>query len=150
VCWKPCSSCWSFHLLREEFLSALIHSTLSGSPYRSFSARLRPVQERWRNDAGSRASLHRPHRAAPPATGWMRHAAVSEDASACACTGRAHFSVKPTPGLWPAEPHTAVSAPRRDEHPSAAPCRFLRLPDGHTRHVSQGTTAACTVRRFAP
>jgi hypothetical protein len=37
VCWKPCSSCWSFHLLREEFLSAPIHSPLSGSPYRSFS-----------------------------------------------------------------------------------------------------------------
>jgi hypothetical protein len=36
VCWKPCSSCWSFHLLREEFLSAPIHSPLSGSPYRSF------------------------------------------------------------------------------------------------------------------
>jgi hypothetical protein len=30
------SSCWSFHLLREEFLSAPIHSPLSGSPYRSF------------------------------------------------------------------------------------------------------------------
>jgi hypothetical protein len=26
VCWKPCLSCWSFHLLREEFLSAPIHS----------------------------------------------------------------------------------------------------------------------------
>jgi hypothetical protein len=26
VCWKPCPSCWSFHLLREEFLSAPIHS----------------------------------------------------------------------------------------------------------------------------
>jgi hypothetical protein len=26
VCWKPCSSCWSIHLLREEFLSAPIHS----------------------------------------------------------------------------------------------------------------------------
>jgi hypothetical protein len=26
VCWKPCSSCWSFHLLREECLSAPIHS----------------------------------------------------------------------------------------------------------------------------
>jgi hypothetical protein len=26
VCWKPCSSCWSLHLLREEFLSAPIHS----------------------------------------------------------------------------------------------------------------------------
>jgi hypothetical protein len=26
VCWKPCSSCWSFDLLREEFLSAPIHS----------------------------------------------------------------------------------------------------------------------------
>jgi hypothetical protein len=26
VCWKPCSSCWSFHLLRKEFLSAPIHS----------------------------------------------------------------------------------------------------------------------------
>jgi hypothetical protein len=37
VCWKPCSSCWSFHLLREEFLSAPIHSPLSGSPYRSFN-----------------------------------------------------------------------------------------------------------------
>jgi hypothetical protein len=37
VCWKPRSSCWSFHLLREEFLSAPIHSPLSGSPYRSFS-----------------------------------------------------------------------------------------------------------------
>jgi hypothetical protein len=37
VCWKPRSSCWSFHLLREEILSAPIHSPLSGSPYRSFS-----------------------------------------------------------------------------------------------------------------
>jgi hypothetical protein len=26
VCWKPCSSCSSFHLLREDFLSAPIHS----------------------------------------------------------------------------------------------------------------------------
>jgi hypothetical protein len=41
VCWKPRSSCWSFHLLREEFLSAPIHSPppLSGSPYRSFKCR---------------------------------------------------------------------------------------------------------------
>jgi hypothetical protein len=37
VCWKPRSSCWSFHLLREEFLSAPIHSPLSGLPYRSFN-----------------------------------------------------------------------------------------------------------------
>jgi hypothetical protein len=37
VCWKPCSSCRSFHLLREEFLSAPIHSPLSGSLYRSFN-----------------------------------------------------------------------------------------------------------------
>jgi hypothetical protein len=36
VCWKPRSSCWSFHLLREEFLSAPIQSPLSGSLYRSF------------------------------------------------------------------------------------------------------------------
>jgi hypothetical protein len=36
VCWKSCSSCWCLHLLREEFLSAPIHSPLSGSPYRSF------------------------------------------------------------------------------------------------------------------
>jgi hypothetical protein len=36
VCWKPCSSCWSLHLLREEFLSAPIHSPLSSSPYWSF------------------------------------------------------------------------------------------------------------------
>jgi hypothetical protein len=36
VCWKPCSTCWSFHLIREDFLSAPIHSPLSGSPYRSF------------------------------------------------------------------------------------------------------------------
>jgi hypothetical protein len=42
VCWKPCSSCWSFHLLREKFLSAPIHSPLSGSPYRSFKD---PVQD---------------------------------------------------------------------------------------------------------
>jgi hypothetical protein len=41
VCWKPCSSCWSSHLLREEFLSAPIHSALSGSPYRSFTLLLR-------------------------------------------------------------------------------------------------------------
>jgi hypothetical protein len=34
--WKPCSSFRSFHLLREEFLLAPIHSPLSGSPYRSF------------------------------------------------------------------------------------------------------------------
>jgi hypothetical protein len=27
MCWKPCSSCWSFDLLREEFLSAPIHSS---------------------------------------------------------------------------------------------------------------------------
>jgi hypothetical protein len=38
VCWKPCSSYWSFRLLREEFLSAPIHSPLSESPYRSFSS----------------------------------------------------------------------------------------------------------------
>jgi hypothetical protein len=38
VCWKPRSSCRSFHLLQEEFLSAHLHSPpLSGSPYRSFS-----------------------------------------------------------------------------------------------------------------
>jgi hypothetical protein len=38
VCWKSCSSCRSFHLPREEFLSAPIHSPpLSGSPYRSFT-----------------------------------------------------------------------------------------------------------------
>jgi hypothetical protein len=36
VCWKPRSSCWSFHLLRQEFLSAPIHTPLSGSPYWSF------------------------------------------------------------------------------------------------------------------
>jgi hypothetical protein len=36
VCWKPCSSCRSLHLLRKEFLSAPIHSPLSGLPYRSF------------------------------------------------------------------------------------------------------------------
>jgi hypothetical protein len=42
VCWKPCSSCWSFYLLREEFLSAPIHSPLSGSPYRSFSSTTPP------------------------------------------------------------------------------------------------------------
>jgi hypothetical protein len=36
VCWKPCSSCWSLHLLREEFLSAPIHSPLSRLPYWSF------------------------------------------------------------------------------------------------------------------
>jgi hypothetical protein len=39
VCWKSCSSCWSFHLLRGEFLSAPIHAPpLSGSPYRSFTS----------------------------------------------------------------------------------------------------------------
>jgi hypothetical protein len=37
VCWKSCSSCWSLHLLREEFLSAPIHSPLSSSPYQSFT-----------------------------------------------------------------------------------------------------------------
>jgi hypothetical protein len=37
MCWKSCSSCWSFHLLPEEFLSAPIHSPLSGSPFRSFT-----------------------------------------------------------------------------------------------------------------
>jgi hypothetical protein len=38
VCWKLRSSCSSLHLLREEFLSAPIHSPpLSGSPYRSFN-----------------------------------------------------------------------------------------------------------------
>jgi hypothetical protein len=26
MCWKSCSSCWSFHLILEEFLSAPIHS----------------------------------------------------------------------------------------------------------------------------
>jgi hypothetical protein len=26
VCWQSCSSCWNFHLLREVFLSAPIHS----------------------------------------------------------------------------------------------------------------------------
>jgi hypothetical protein len=37
VFWKLCSTCWSSHLLREEFLSAPIHSLLSSSPNRSFS-----------------------------------------------------------------------------------------------------------------
>jgi hypothetical protein len=41
VCWKPRSSCWSFDLHREEFLSAPIHSPpLSGSLYRSFNLEL--------------------------------------------------------------------------------------------------------------
>jgi hypothetical protein len=35
VCWKSRSSCWSLNL-REEFLSAPIHSPLSGSPFWSF------------------------------------------------------------------------------------------------------------------
>jgi hypothetical protein len=39
VLWKPCSSCWSFHLIREEFLSALIHFPLSGRQFRSFTVR---------------------------------------------------------------------------------------------------------------
>jgi hypothetical protein len=50
VCWKPCSSCWSLHLLREEFLSAPIHSPLSGSPYRSFG---RPQIRRHRASSSS-------------------------------------------------------------------------------------------------
>jgi hypothetical protein len=37
VFWKLCSSCWSSYLLHEEFLSAPIHSPLSGSPNRSFN-----------------------------------------------------------------------------------------------------------------
>jgi hypothetical protein len=45
VCWKPCSSCWSFHHLREEFLSAPIHSPLSGSPYRSFNSADGPAKK---------------------------------------------------------------------------------------------------------
>jgi hypothetical protein len=44
VCWKPCSPCWSFYLLREEFLLAPIHSPLSGSPYRSFNSHLLPCR----------------------------------------------------------------------------------------------------------
>jgi hypothetical protein len=45
VCLKPCSSCWSFHLLREEFLSAPIHSPpLSGSPFRSFTCGPRTIR----------------------------------------------------------------------------------------------------------
>jgi hypothetical protein len=36
MCLMSCSSCWSLYLLREEFLSASIHSPLSGSPFRSF------------------------------------------------------------------------------------------------------------------
>jgi hypothetical protein len=35
--WKLCLTCWSSHLLREEFLSAPIHSPLSGLPNRSFN-----------------------------------------------------------------------------------------------------------------
>jgi hypothetical protein len=35
--WKPCSSCWSSHLLREEFLSALIYSTPLWLPDWSFN-----------------------------------------------------------------------------------------------------------------
>jgi hypothetical protein len=39
MCWKSCSSCWSLHLLQEDFLSAPIHSPpLSGSLYRSFTS----------------------------------------------------------------------------------------------------------------
>jgi hypothetical protein len=36
VFWKPCSSCWSSHLLREELLSTPIHP-LSGSPNWTFN-----------------------------------------------------------------------------------------------------------------
>jgi hypothetical protein len=61
VCWKPCSSCRSLHLLREEFLSAPIHFPLSGLPYRSFSG----------------AALHR--RRPSPATGKT----VTPTAAAC-------------------------------------------------------------------
>jgi hypothetical protein len=72
VCWKPCSSCWSFHLLREEFLSAPIHSPppLSGSPYRSFI--LNVVNEDGgttcsaRNETDGRAGLV----AGGPKTSW--------------------------------------------------------------------------------
>jgi hypothetical protein len=35
--WKLCSSCWSSHLLQEGFLSALIHSPLSGRRFWSFN-----------------------------------------------------------------------------------------------------------------
>jgi hypothetical protein len=34
---KLCSSCWSLYLLREEFLSAPIHTPLFGLPFWSFS-----------------------------------------------------------------------------------------------------------------
>jgi hypothetical protein len=40
VCWKPRSSCWSFHLLREKFLSAPIHSPPLWFAYRSFNYHL--------------------------------------------------------------------------------------------------------------
>jgi hypothetical protein len=48
MCWKPCSSCSSLHLLREEFLSAPIHSPpLSGSPYRSFIKSTNTCGQSW-------------------------------------------------------------------------------------------------------
>jgi hypothetical protein len=40
---RPGSSCWRRHLLREEFLSALIHSPTLWSPVRSFSSKTNTV-----------------------------------------------------------------------------------------------------------
>jgi hypothetical protein len=59
VCWRPCSSSWSRHLLREEFLSTPIQSPLSGSPYRSFTTDINYGSPRLRayTDEGNQVSL---------------------------------------------------------------------------------------------
>jgi hypothetical protein len=98
---------------------------------------------------GAAPRCARPHQAAPPITGWMRRATVPEDASTRACTGRAHPSAEPKPGLRPAELHAASCLPRLGTAPRHT-LSLLQLLDGHAWHVRRGAVAACAVRYRAP
>jgi hypothetical protein len=83
VCWKLCSSCWSIHLLREEFLSAPIHSPhpwfaasvlqVVSKPVRVFSDSNQSKIQGWRTRNGVRVlhtSMARTTRCG--VSGWQR------------------------------------------------------------------------------
>jgi hypothetical protein len=86
VCWKSCSSCWSFHLLREEFLSAPIRSSplwfavsvlqVVSEPVRVFIESNQSKIQGWRTRNGVQVlhtSMARTTRCG--ASGWVRFSA---------------------------------------------------------------------------
>jgi hypothetical protein len=91
-----------------------------------------------RDNAGSRASLRRPHRAAPPATGEMRRATVP------ATRVRARDLAERTPARSRRRAlvrldHAPRQARRRDVHPGSRTLSIPRLPGGLARRVSRAS-----------